>query len=898
MTNLFKSIAFLVCILIALTLASCGISEEELQATIDSAITEAKKPLNDTINKLNAEIAEVEAALDALETEKAALEESKTALEKDKTALEADKAELDGKIAELDGRLKELEGEKAALEEEKTALEADKAELDDKIAELNGKIAELDGRLEELEGEKTALESENTALETERDELRAELDKALALLNCNEGIHVWDGEGRIKYDWAHRLDGCTAYYVCASCGEFAREYTENITNLESGEPVANFETLPSDVYYAPIITGVRFNSDSDAYDAETNTFYVSVDAPFVLTFTGENLDSIGSEIVYDFALGYEGDWYMADTVSDHYGESINEDGTELNYIIDNERLLLMLDEFGEITQMGLIDNETDLFVETSEISVNLTMAPPPIDEDGNMVVSSFSQLKTAFMIGGKVKLASDITFEDELLAYADVELDLAGYKLIATDEFYLLHVYSDLFTITDSVGTSSVDYCIIETNGGIMKIKSNVKFDGGDFPSIMGYGNIDLSEYTGENLYIYASIMDGIILPEGYEFYDHTGKIISDYNAVKHTGSIWIKPDNTIYVSDAEELRVALDQGGNIELCANIETEMGFNVYSSDSAWLDLAGYDITITDSSNCSFWIHGDLEIYSDKDGSEINSLITVYGSLILSGNILFTEEGYFGINGTGAVDLTGYTGDELYIYVKDLSELNIPGGYTLYDQSGEMIDEFVLGEYGHVYLRPIVTEVATVEELVAAAEIGGYIKLTEDIDAGEEGLFFQNITTLDLNGKKITTSFWNGLNIYAEKMTIINGTLETTYGHGPVITNQSSSLVIDNCTLIGDNYYTLYFFEGVTNITNTTIYGSICVDGETSTAPVVYAYDNVEVIPEDFSEDAFVGGMCVTENGKIVLAYDPTDTLCPNYNDGTVINNGDGTFTITVQ
>lgn len=39
----------------------------------------------------------------------------------------------------------------------------------------------------------------------------------------------------------------------------------------------------------PIVTDIKFNSDSTAYDEDTNTFYVSDSNPFILTITGENL---------------------------------------------------------------------------------------------------------------------------------------------------------------------------------------------------------------------------------------------------------------------------------------------------------------------------------------------------------------------------------------------------------------------------------------------------------------------------------------------------------------------------------------------------------------------------------------------------------------------------------
>ena len=49
------------------------------------------------------------------------------------------------------------------------------------------------------------------------------------------------------------------------------------------------EPTPSD---DPVITDVSFNSGSDAYDSETNVFYLSDNEPFVITITGENLSKL------------------------------------------------------------------------------------------------------------------------------------------------------------------------------------------------------------------------------------------------------------------------------------------------------------------------------------------------------------------------------------------------------------------------------------------------------------------------------------------------------------------------------------------------------------------------------------------------------------------------------
>ena len=63
-------------------------------------------------------------------------------------------------------------------------------------------------------------------------------------------------------------------------------YTASIT-LGGATASVEFSIVP-----APVVTSIDFNDDSLAYDAATNTFYVSDDFPFYLTVTGEYLDML------------------------------------------------------------------------------------------------------------------------------------------------------------------------------------------------------------------------------------------------------------------------------------------------------------------------------------------------------------------------------------------------------------------------------------------------------------------------------------------------------------------------------------------------------------------------------------------------------------------------------
>ena len=92
-------------------------------------------------------------------------------------------------------------------------------------------------------------------------------------------------------------------------------YTASIT-LGDATAEVTFEIKP-----APVVTGIDFNRTSPAYDAATNTFYVSDDFPFELTVTGEYLTMLEN------AGGLEATFF---------GDTQNAGGTIMGMTIDSD----------------------------------------------------------------------------------------------------------------------------------------------------------------------------------------------------------------------------------------------------------------------------------------------------------------------------------------------------------------------------------------------------------------------------------------------------------------------------------------------------------------------------------------------------------------------------------
>jgi hypothetical protein len=144
-------------------------------------------------------------------------------------------------------------------------------------------------------------------------------------------------------------------------------------------------------------------------------------------------------------------------------------------------------------------------------------------------------------------------------------------------------------------------------------------------------------------------------------------------------------------VTTAEEFEAALEKGGHIKFGADIESEEGFNIFVE--TLIDLAGYDLKVTGEGQATFWNYANAEVTDSVGGSTLyEQVITNAGVFKLSGSVkfdIFVVNIYVKpvmISGASALDLSGYTGEELYIHYPE--NVILPEGYACFDSHGNKI------------------------------------------------------------------------------------------------------------------------------------------------------------------------------------------------------------------
>ena len=344
-------------------------------------------------------------------------------------------------------------------------------------------------------------------------------------------------------------------------------------------------------------------------------------------------------------------------------------------------------------------------------------------------------------------------------------------------------------------------------------------------------------------------------------------------------------------VITAEELLGAFTSYDYIRLGADIESVKGFDV--TRSVTLDLAGYDLRVTGNGQATFWIYQEMTITnSSEETSKMYREIYMYSdsTLKISGNVSI-EAAHHSINGDGFIDLTGYTGEELYIYTERLTGLVIPEGYAFYETFNERrVDDYRADDIYEVYVRPLATEVATAEELIAAFENGGYILFTDNITV-DTSLYTNKDVSINLGGYSLTLTNDSDLALHSENAVVKNGTIEV-FGNNAALKTYVDNLMVDRCTLISREYIALYCCDGVTTVKNSRLIGGVNANNSYTDVATVYMLDN------NILEVGDSLGICISQNGILITSFDPTDMLGEYYNDGVVIDNDDGTFTVKVN
>lgn len=183
---------------------------------------------------------------------------------------------------------------------------------------------------------------------------------------------------------------------------------------------------------------------------------------------------------------------------------------------------------------------------------------------------------------------------------------------------------------------------------------------------------------------------------------------------------------------------------------------------------------------------------------------------------------------------------------------------------------------------------TEVSTFDALKTALEAGGNIKMmcniTTEEDFPDSQIASDASFQLDLNGNKLTLYQL----LVGRESTVSNGTIVSNASMCAPIQVQSKNFLIENCTLIGKNYYGLYLIGGSATVKDTTLDGGVCLQFNST----LTATENVTVTKD---QTASTTGVSVLKNSTATFSFDPSSIL-DAYNNGTVTDNGNGTWTVT--
>ena len=155
-------------------------------------------------------------------------------------------------------------------------------------------------------------------------------------------------------------------------------------------------------------------------------------------------------------------------------------------------------------------------------------------------------------------------------------------------------------------------------------------------------------------------------------------------------------------------------------------------------------------------------------------------------------------------------------------------------------------------------------------------------------EEYVDIENAAVLDLNGKTITLQGDGYLSVFKSTLSVKNGTIQTNTGSA-LECRYNSILTMDQCTLQSPDYYALYLIGSTAVITNSTLSGGVAVQ-YAYTPSVLTAVTNVTITDNDYEN-----GLSVDTGCSATVGFDPTSILNPYYNEGTVTDNGDGTWTV---
>ena len=330
----------------------------------------------------------------------------------------------------------------------------------------------------------------------------------------------------------------------------------------------------------------------------------------------------------------------------------------------------------------------------------------------------------------------------------------------------------------------------------------------------------------------------------------HTDKTLAEVLKLANGGTVKLLAD-----VDMGEYNISLDLEEEITLDLN-----GKKITSSNAYLFDIFNAELTVKDdagggsvttTSETVFYLNNEFSVLTIESGTFTGATHAVYvanGKATISGGT-FTGD-IFADTANGTLSITGGTfSSDPSAYVAGASE-NAQFGYIAeYDETNA--NWFVRVATEADYVAEVTVGATTTKYMSLAAAFananGGTVKLLKDVDMGESSICLLNGVniTLDLNGKKITSSSIYIFNICDAELTVkdsVGGGSATTTAETvfllndaySVLTDASSVLTIEGGTFTSVSYV-VHVSYGTATIKGGTFTGEwydVYVDGGTAT------------------------------------------------------------------
>ena len=695
-----------------------------------------------------------------------------------------------------------------------------------------------------------------------------QLIEAYGAENVSVGTLITPADILGNKDFTHELgeNGVAYIDVAASIGApFGTDgdfnvYAGSIVNIKEGNLGRNF----SAVGYIKIVDGDSVYYEYSESIATRNVSEIATDA----------LEDTSAE----YGEGYENK--VSDGVYSPYTAAQREilEGLVAPTVIDTyDELQAAVNAGGNVTLGGNIDMGDSWLDIPEGVRVTLDLAGFTLSGSGMMVIDNLGTLTVS---GGTVSTSGYSIINDGTLSinsgtYAKIDnratLTVNGGSISGDYAIYFLSGTTKLVGNNFTLG--------YYYNAAIFWDSSDAKID------LSEYTGESLKIESRE-----ADMpLENIIRPEGWKLYDtednelvatvEFGTIVAK-PAIAGGGD---EEEEDTVIDTYEELQAAVNAGGNVTLGGNIDTgNYCLNIPEGVTVDLDLAGFSLsslgnivvsvsegatltvsngTVSNSDNNTIDNSGTLTLTDvDVVGSYNNSIVNNSGQLTVNGGSVTngSQNGRVSINAntntnvtlTGDVKLTGYINysithnplidlsectDEAVITVQSaaggnlpLANITLPTGWKFYDDDGNEITE-ELGN-GVITVKPAIAGgdgvIDTYEELQAALNAGGDVKLGGDINMGDSWITIPEGVTVDLDLAGFTLS-GSGVIVIDNQgtLTVSGGTVSTSgysiSNYGTLTVNSGTYTRIDNSGTLTVNGgtisggYAIYAYSGTTKL-----------------------------------------------------------------------------------